>query len=272
MRVWIARSIGRSRPAGSTRTRDDGLLDASADDQIVQPLQVVELGAAAVPGPDRDPGAGGEVAGDALPHRAAGAEDRDGGSATAVQAAAFWPSCTPSAISSTTLAQKAGRSSGLRLLTSPSSTWTSSSTHSAPALRRSVRRLGQEVRVRPRTTSASTSVQGPWQMTPHRLARLEEGTDELDRLGFGPQLVGVGDAARQDQGVVLAAVGVADRPVDAEAVALVEVVEGLYLTRFGCQQVGLGAGFAHRFQRFLQLDLLDALVGDQEGHPFALQL
>ena len=34
-----------------------------------------------------------------------------------------------------------------------------------PALRMSVCRLGHEVSVRPRTTSASTSVHGPWQMT-----------------------------------------------------------------------------------------------------------
>lgn len=72
----------------------------------------------------------------------------------------------PSANSSTILAQNAGRSSGLRLLTSPLSVTTSWSTQFAPALVRSVRRLGQEVMVRPRTTSASTSVHGPWQITP----------------------------------------------------------------------------------------------------------
>src|SRR5207248_9431063 len=37
---------------------------------------------------------------------------------------------------------------------------------SAPALRRSVCRLGQEVIFRPLTTPASISVHGPWQMTP----------------------------------------------------------------------------------------------------------
>ena len=64
----------------------------------------------------------------------------------------------------------AGRSSGLRLLTRRSSTQTSSSTHSAPALRRSVFRLGHEVILRPSTTSASISVHGPWQMTPTGLS------------------------------------------------------------------------------------------------------
>src|SRR3954447_23712607 len=41
---------------------------------------------------------------------------------------------------------------------------TSSSTTSAPALRRSVRMLGNDVRRRPRATSASTKFHGPWQM------------------------------------------------------------------------------------------------------------
>src|SRR5690606_13973136 len=64
--------------------------------------------------------------------------------------------------------QNAFRSSGLRLVTSlfgpASQVTTSSSTQVAPALRRSVRRLGQDVSVRPRTTSASISVHGAWQM------------------------------------------------------------------------------------------------------------
>src|SRR5881628_506270 len=41
---------------------------------------------------------------------------------------------------------------------------TCSSTTSAPALRRSVRTLGQEVSRRPRATSASTKFHGPWQI------------------------------------------------------------------------------------------------------------
>ena len=59
---------------------------------------------------------------------------------------------------------KAGRSPGLRLVTSVPSTTTSSSTQVPPALRMSVCRLGNEVSVRPRTTSASTSVHGAWQI------------------------------------------------------------------------------------------------------------
>ena len=50
-----------------------------------------------------------------------------------------WTSCSPSANSSTIFAQKAGRSSGLRLDTRPWSVTTSSSTTLPPALRMSVR-------------------------------------------------------------------------------------------------------------------------------------
>src|SRR5580692_3473245 len=64
--------------------------------------------------------------------------------------------------------QNALRSSGLRLVTSVLGplvhTETSSSTQWPPALVMSVRRLGHDVSVRPRTTSASMSVHGPWQM------------------------------------------------------------------------------------------------------------
>src|SRR5262249_46433555 len=59
--------------------------------------------------------------------------------------------------SSTIFAQNAGKSSGLRLVVIPSWVTTSSSTHSAPALRRSVRSEGHDVTRRPRTASASTS-------------------------------------------------------------------------------------------------------------------
>jgi hypothetical protein len=61
---------------------------------------------------------------------------------------------------STICSQKAGRSSGFRLVTSVFGplvqTRTSASTQLPPALRMSVRRLGHEVSVRPRTRSAST--------------------------------------------------------------------------------------------------------------------
>jgi len=59
---------------------------------------------------------------------------------------------------------------GLREVTRPWSTTTSSSTQVAPALRRSVCSDGHDVRVRPLTTSASISVQGAWQIAATGLA------------------------------------------------------------------------------------------------------
>src|SRR4051794_35366136 len=70
-------------------------------------------------------------------------------------------SCLPSANSSTIFALNAGRSSGFRLETRPASTTTSLSTQFAPALARSVCRLGQLVISRPLTTPASIKVHGP---------------------------------------------------------------------------------------------------------------
>ena len=96
--------------------------------------------------------------------------------------------------------------------------------------------------------------------------------DELDRLGLIAQLVGVGDAAGQDQAVVIAGIGLGDRPVGLEGVALVEVVEGLDRFLDGGDQVDLSAGLADGPGGLGQLDLLDALVGDEEGDPLAGQL
>src|SRR5438045_8968387 len=75
-------------------------------------------------------------------------------------------SCFPSANSSISFLLNAGMSSGLRLVTRPWSTCTSSSTQLAPALRRSVRTDGNDVSVRSRTTPASISVHGAWQIAP----------------------------------------------------------------------------------------------------------
>ncbi len=72
--------------------------------------------------------------------------------------------CRAIANRSTIAAQNAGRSAGDLLVVNCPSMHTSSSTTSAPALRRSVRTLGQEVIRLPRTTSASIIVHGAWQI------------------------------------------------------------------------------------------------------------
>lgn len=79
--------------------------------------------------------------------------------------------CTPSATSSTIFAMKASRSSGLRLVMTPSSLTTGLSTHVAPALVMSVFKDGQDVILRPLAAPASINSQGPWQMAATGLRR-----------------------------------------------------------------------------------------------------
>ena len=139
------------------------------------------------------------------------------------------PSCLPSQNSSTILAQNAGRSSGLREETRPSSTTTSSSTHVAAG----VADVGLQRRPR-RDRAPAQDVgldQRPRAVADHadRLGLLEEAADEGDGVLVHAQEVGVGDAARQHEPVVVGRARVGHRAVDRERVALVEVVEGLDL-------------------------------------------
>ena len=60
--------------------------------------------------------------------------------------------------------------------------------------------------------------------------------------------------------------------VDGERVRLVEVVEGLHLTRLGGEQPRRAAGLLYGLPGLGQLDLLDALGRDQERDRAALQL
>src|SRR4029077_2945563 len=75
-------------------------------------------------------------------------------------AISFLASCFPSQNSSIIFRLNAGMSSGLRLVTSPLSTTTSSFTHFPPAFLTSVLIAGQEVSVRPRTAPASIKTHG----------------------------------------------------------------------------------------------------------------
>ena len=118
-------------------------------------------------------------------------------------------SCSPSQNSSTILAQKAGRSSGLREDTRPWSTTTSSSTQLPPALRMSVCSDGHEVIVRPCSTSASTSVHGPWQITPTGLAASKKPRTKPTASSSMRRKSGFATPPGQHEAVVVADVGVA---------------------------------------------------------------
>ena len=200
--------------------------------------------------------------------RAVDVQDRRGHGVYATERACS--ACLPSANSSTILAQNAGRSSGLRELVSPASTWTSSSTQLPPAFSMSVFSDGHDVIVRPLSTSASTSVHGPWQITPTGFCLLEERLDKPDRVLVRAQEVRVRHAAREHEPVVVGRVGVGDRLVDGERVGLVEMVERLDLTVLDRDQLGLAARLLDGLPRLGQLHLLDAF-GGEERDRLALQ-
>ena len=115
--------------------------------------------------------------------------------------------------------EKAGMSSGLREVTRPWSVTTSWSTHSAPALRRSVCSEGQEVILAALHPAGIDQRPGPVADRRDRLPLLDEMPDEGDRLGLQPQLVGVDDAAGQQQRRVGGRVGLIERLVHRDAVA-----------------------------------------------------
>ena len=153
---------------------------------------------------------------------------------------------------------------GLRELVRPSSTWTSSSTQVAPAFSRSVfERRPRGQRAARARTSASTSVHGPWQITPTGLRLLEEARTKRHRVLVGAQEVGVRDAAGQHEPVVVGRVGVRDGLVDRERVGLVEVVEGLHLAVLGRDQLRRAARLLDGLPRLGQLHLLDAFGGEE---------
>jgi len=106
---------------------------------------------------------------------------------------------------------------------------------------------------------------------PDRLAGLEEGTNELHRVGIGAQLIGVGDASRQHQTVVAVGVRLTDRSLGGEGPALVEMVERLDLVVFGREQIDLRPRLAQRLERTGQLDFLNPLVGNEDRDLLPLQ-
>jgi hypothetical protein len=105
-----------------------------------------------------------------------------------------------------------------------------------------------------------------------RLRLLEEGADERHRVLVHAQEVGVGDAARQDKGVVVARIRLGHRAIDRERVRLVEMVEGLDLAVVGREQLRRAAGLLDRLPRLRELYLLGALRSDDERDALAIEL
>ena len=142
---------------------------------------------------------------------------------------------------------------------------TASSTHSPPALRMSVCRLGHDASRRPLTTSASTRVHGAWQIAATGLPEADEVPDERHRVGVeravrrGWRRRPAAPARRSRRRGLSYTAGRPDW-----VLRLVEVLEELGLTRLGREQHRLVARVLERLPRLDQLGLLDALVGGQE--------
>jgi len=126
------------------------------------------------------------------------------------------------------------RSSGLRLVIKMlEPLWqmtTSSSTHSPPALRMSVCRLGHDVKRRPGEYVGLDQCPRPMTYRSDGLSRSDELTDEADGGLVHTQLIGVRNTARQDNAVKVLDLELIGRHIDVEGVCLFKVVNRLSLT------------------------------------------
>jgi hypothetical protein len=137
----------------------------------------------------------------------------------------------------------------------------------------SVPRVGHEVRLRPRITSASTSVRGPWQITPGRLAGLEEAADKAHRVSVTAELVRAHGAARHDQGVVVARGDLGEGLLYREGLARVDVaVHGLGFAGLDTHDIDFSTGILDGLLGLGKLDLLATHRGKQYGYLASLQL
>src|SRR5215213_2870101 len=105
----------------------------------------------------------------------------------------------------------------------------------------------------------------------HGFARGEELLHETDDVLVAAELVGVADAARNQQRVVVRRVDLLDRLVDLLVVRGVEVVERLDRARLQRHEVRLRARLLERLPRLDELHLLDHVGGDDRDLP-SLQL
>src|SRR3954452_931706 len=96
----------------------------------------------------------------------------------------------------------------------------------------SVCRDGKDVSVRPRTTPASMSVHGAWQIAPTGLPCSKKSWTKLTAFSSWRRLSGLPTPPRQDEPVVVRRVRLFDRLVDFEGAGLVVVLEALHLAVF----------------------------------------
>ncbi len=123
---------------------------------------------------------------------------------------------------------------------------------------------------RPSIASALIRVQGPWQMAAMGLWASEKERTKSNRVVLHAQLVGIGDAAGQDQGVIIGGVGGRDLQVDGDLATLLVVQHALDLAGLQRDDVDLRARGAQRLDRLFQFRLLEP-VGRQDRDLAAVQ-
>src|SRR5215470_202858 len=163
----------------------------------------------------------------------------------------------------------AGISAGFRLVTRLPSTTTSSSTHSAPALRRSVLSDGHAAMRRPRATPASMTIHGPWQIAATGLSASKKAFTNSTAFGCMRSESGfiTPPGSRSASKSFACAV---QGYVDAHLAPPLAVMPAVDLLILGRHHAGDGARRVERGARLLQLGLLEAIRAE-DGDPDLLE-
>lgn len=98
-------------------------------------------------------------------------------------------------------------------------------------------------------------------------ARVDRGPHQIDGLGHGAEVVGVGHPAGQEHSVELVRQHLPRRRADAMGADLVQVVEGLHVAGLRSDQHRRRPRLLQCLHRLDELDLLHALVGHEYRDP-----
>lgn len=112
---------------------------------------------------------------------------------------------------------------------------------------------------------------GPVANRGNRLALPSKVPDQLDGANVHSQMIGVSNAARQDEGVEIIAVRLIDRQIGPDGLAWIVVNRCLDRLQFGGRQYDFSAALLKNFARTEQLPFLKAVGRDNEDSRFCDQ-
>ena len=101
------------------------------------------------------------------------------------------------------------------------------------------------------------------------LSRLKKGFDKRDCFGNDPQIVGVGDASRQQQGIIVGGRRARQRDIDRHFVSGRVMIKPLHLPLDRRNNMGGRSRRIESLARLGQLHLLKS-IGDQDRHLFSV--